>query len=144
MTICGYNSRMGQGLLELFQGMYDAISEKADQESSTVIAILHRELVEIPQVNAGLACGAGTALRMFEGLNQMALPLFTELSRSTTFDGSRAMFMDAANQFVSVLETVEDYSASLPQPTDGDPERVASRAKRIGDWAASNYSMQPA
>ncbi len=144
MTICGYNARMGRGLLELFEGMYDAISDKAEQEGSSVMAILRRELVEIPQVNAGLASSAGTSLRMFEGLNGMALPLFAELLRKPTFDGSRAMFMDEANLFVGVLETVEDYSASLPQPADGDPERVAARASRIGDWAAENFSMQPA
>ena len=144
MTICGYNPRMGRGLLELFEGMYDAISAKADLEGSSVIAILERELVEIPQVNAGLATGAGTSLRMFEGLNGMALPLFVELRRSPLFDGSRTMFMEVAKEFVYVLNTVEDYSASLPQPEDGASKKVAARARRIGDWAATNLSMQPA
>lgn len=144
MTICGYNARMGYGLLELFEGMYDAISDKAETEGSSVTAILKRELVEIPRVNAGLARGDGTPLRMFEGLNRMALPLFSELLQTRSFDGSRAMFMVEARRFVGVLETVEDYSASLPQPDDGDPALVAARAGRIGEWAAANVSTQPA
>lgn len=144
MTICGYNARMGRGLIELFEGMYDAISDKADLEGSSVIAILKRELIEIPQVNAGLATGAGTSLRMFQGLNGMALPLFTEVLRKPRFDGSRAMFMAEAEAFVEVLETVEDYSVSLPQPADGSAERVAERASRIGNWAAENFSLQTA
>jgi len=144
MTICGYNARMGRGLLELFEGMYDAIADKAELEGSSVVAILKRELIEIPQVNAGLASGGGTALQMFQGLNGMALPLFIEVLRKPGFDGSRAMFMLEAEKFVGVLETVEDYSVSLPQPPDGSPDLVARRARTIGDWAAEKFSLQTA
>jgi hypothetical protein len=144
MTICGYNTRMGRGLLELFEGMYDAISDKADLEGSDVLAILRRELVEIPQVNAGLSRGSGTSLRMFEGLNGMALPLFRELAEDRTYDGSRAAFMRLAQRFIETLEAVEGYSENLPQPADGSRDAVAERASKIGKWAAENFSLQPA
>lgn len=144
MTICGYNARMGRGLMELFEGMYDAISDKADLEGSDVLAILRRELVEIPKVNGGLSSGSGTALRMFEGLNGMALPLFRELAADGTYDGSREAFMRLAERFIETLEAVEGYSESLPQPSDGSKDGVAERASKIGKWAADNFSFQPA
>lgn len=144
MTICGYNARMGRGIVELFEGMYDAISDKAMAEGSDVFAILQRELVEIPQVNSGLARGTGAPLRMFEGLNGMALPLFREVFEDPKFDGSREAFMTSVRRFVEILETVEGFSETLPQPADGARAKVEERAATIGDWAARKLSLQPA
>lgn len=144
MTVCGYNARMGRGIIELFEGMYDAIANKALAEGSDVFAILQRELVEIPNVNLGLKKGAGAPLRMFEGLNAMALPLFREVANDIDFDGSRTAFMARVHRFVEVLEIVEEFSESLPQPVDGKHEKVAERAGNIGNWAATNFSLESA
>lgn len=133
MTVCGFNSRMGAGLRELFEGMYDAIESKSRAEGVEFSTVLSRELVEIPSVNAAMCNEKSSALKMFQGLNVMALAHFEDVPKKA----NRAEFMKGVERFISLLEKTENYAVSIPQPAPSDVPNVAARASAIGRWAAA-------
>lgn len=141
MTVCGYNMRMGEGLRILFDGMYDAIQTKSDQEGVPFIHILRRELIEIPQINGAISSSNLTTLKLFYGLNEMALPHFKHVLEHSSEEISKAEFMAGVEEFVAVLEEVEDYNLTIPAVNLANKQLVVSRAAAIGNWIVNRFAM---
>ncbi len=142
MTVCGYNLRMGEGIRILFDGMYEAIRMKAQSEGVPFVRILRRELIEIPQINGSIGSSRAPALQLFHGLNEMALAHFERvLADSGSESISKTEFMAGIEEFVSVLEEVENYNLSIPAASSGNKDQIASRANGIGKWIVNSYTI---
>lgn len=141
MTICGYNQKMGDGLEVLFQGMYEAVAQKALQEGIEISAVLERELVEIPCINLELKRSFSPELQMFCGLNDIAMPFFAEvLEHIRSGKDPRTSFSMVLQEFVSTLEHAEGESEKRPQ-VEGK-ENVQGRAKALGKWIRQKFDPE--
>jgi len=141
MGICGYNAKMGDGIRLLFEGMYEAIFDKSEAEGISVVDVLRRELIEIPGINVALRSGDKTALKMFYGLNVMALAHFSTVLTNTERDKKRS-FMSEVEGFIRCLEEVEDFSAALPRAKSQTDEAIGERATEIAEWISRRYCFE--
>lgn len=132
MAICGYNEVMGRGLREFFSGVTLALEEKAKREGMPLRAVFERELVEIPQINAGLTDSNHPSHGAFLGLNTMVLVLFKNVlgdAGDSTMLGER--LRREVEAFVKVLEDTEEQADRLATQGIDDPVK---RAAALGDW----------
>jgi hypothetical protein len=142
MAICGYNARMGQGIRILFEGMYEAILAKSEEERRPFARVLRRELIEIPQINAVLASGGSHISAMFAGLNMMALAHFKELaerSEPLAHLQQKIAFMQEVERFITTLEAIEEFNQSIAPAEPQTEDNIAKRAARIGAWIQNHY-----
>ena len=147
MGVCGFNMKMGRGLTILFEGMYEAIHQKATAEGMTFAEVLKRELLEIPAISEWLGRSQDPALAMFYGLNMMALPHFKQVLErlvSATGQVDKEQFMAEVLRFVDTLKRVEEFSESLPKPPLKNGSEVIARASSIGAWAYERHEEQVA
>lgn len=144
MAVCGYNARMGEGIRLLFEGMYEAILDKSREEGIAFEAVLKRELIEIPQINAALGRANDHIAGMFGGLNVMALAHFTQaLDRPGSASGDKAAFMAEVDRFIGTLAEVEDHNVSIPPAVPRTEDNIAERAARVGEWILNTYYAEP-
>lgn len=131
---------MGEGIRILFDGMYEAIRTKADEEGVAFAQILRRELIEIPQINGAIGRSNETTLKLFYGLNEIALPHFTKVLEQSSGEISKTEFMAGIEEFISVLDEVERYNLSIAPADPVNKQLVASRAAGIGKWIVARFS----
>jgi hypothetical protein len=141
MGICGYNAKMGDGIRLLFEGMYEAISDKSKAEGISVVDVLRRELIEIPRINVALRSGDQTALTMFYGLNVMALAHFSTVLEKSERDKKRC-FAAEVEEFIRCLEEVEDFTLTLPRAEPQSDEAIGERASQIAEWISRRYCLE--
>jgi hypothetical protein len=138
MTICGYNKTMGSGIRHLFDGVYDAVKDKAIEEECRFQDVLIRELIEIPAINKSLSIDNTFQLKMFYGLNQLVFPFFEYLLKTfSEIDITRELFLNELERYISVLEEAEDKSLSVPYP-DKSEKAIEKRALDLGQWIKEN------
>ena len=145
MTVCGYNSTMGIGIKTLFQGMYEAIAAKCDEEGLSFEAILRRETLEIPEINKALTKGHDVSMGLFFGLNVMALRLFRELldlHERQNLPLTHDAFMELVDAFVSTLEHVEEFNLSIAPAKPQSDAAIQERAAHIASWIEGTYCVQ--
>ena len=140
MAICGYNARMGDGIRVLFDGMYQAVATKSQQENIPISAVVLRETLEISEINKVLSLGSDTSVKMFFGLNIMALSLFSELVKLNPLEcASEKGFKLVVEDFLNVLESTENYSETLPPAMPQTDDAIKQRASAIADWILRNH-----
>ncbi|MBT0769856.1 hypothetical protein KIH74_13040 [Kineosporia sp. J2-2] len=140
MVVCGYNDTMGDGIRLLFEGMYQAILTKSEQERSTFRDVLRRELFGMLDVNRQLSVASSPDLQMLLGLNGMVLPHFTRLLDGPGPHVPKEEFMAAVDDFVTMLADVEEYGSTLPAFHFTQGNAVEERAAKIGKWARDHYA----
>jgi hypothetical protein len=132
---------MGEGIRILFDGMYEAIRTKADQEQVPFAQILRRELIEIPQINSAISSSNVATLKLFYGLNEMALPHFEDVLARSRGAISKSEFMAGVEEFIAVLDEVENYNLTVPAASPSNKQLVASRAAAVGKWIVNRFAM---
>jgi hypothetical protein len=144
MTICGYNEKMGLALELLFDGIYEAIDVKAREVGVQFKDILAREKLEIPTINLFLGDAQDFRLRMFLGLNKLALPFFESLFRDIDEVGiefSRVYYDEKVREFISLLRHSEEFAESVPKSSDSNG--IVKRAELVGRWICEGSLERP-
>lgn len=136
MGICGYNDKIGDGLRLLFEGMSDALESKSKKRSS--LEVVERELIELDQIIGVLKTAPLETLpTMFAGLNFLARALFEHTHEELQKSPERSLTdicEVTCEDFVSLLAETEGENERIA-PGEWSEEAIATRAKRLGEWA---------
>jgi hypothetical protein len=130
MTICGYNDKIGEGLRILFEGMIQALHEKAVKSSAE--AVMDNEIIELEAMINTLSRAKGKTLpEMFVGLNLLAKPLFERVRANlkSSVNGDLGMeCREVGEAFVALLADAERKSIRqrLKLGSNIEPEELAS------------------
>ena len=132
MSICGFNETMEEGLKILFKGMILALENRALREKCSFRKVLELEIEEIPIINEKLSSADSVELKMFKGINLLALPLFKEAS---TLDSSPESVEKIYSSFIEVLKKTEEYNLSHIANKEVS---LQDKANELGSWVIEN------
>lgn len=133
MTICGYNSKIAEGLAALGAGMADAIRARSESTSTGVTEVLRVELRELEALKGAIATSARVPnVRLLLALNEFATAVFdlVAVEEPVSAEELSECLGARVRSFVHFIEQVEHAAIRIrteARQTGESPERAMDR-----------------